>query len=141
MILSLLPLLAQVAAAPAPGPLSETRCMVIITDKDGTRMADTPQLHVLADTRAAGPYRPPIPAGAAVTCGRSSMVTAENDWKVLAAGHPLAIIDSTPGSDRLAWLELVKGRVHYQFTKGRLRPEEVDPTSDRMNAFQAKLSR
>jgi hypothetical protein len=104
-------------------------------------VVDAPPLHVLADTKGDAPYAPPIPAGAAVMCGRSTMVPAERDWKLLAAGHPLAIVDSTPGSNRLAWLEISGGQVRYRFSVGQLTPAEAAATQPRLEAFQKHFQR
>jgi len=141
VILFLALLVPPAAAAPPVDQPTETRCLYSVTDKDGTRFVDSPPVHVLADTKSHEPYDPPIPAGAAIMCGRSSMVPAEDDWKVLAAGHPLAIADSTPGSNRLAWLEVSGGRFRYRFSEGRLTPDEAAATERRLDAFQKHLQR
>ncbi|MBV8686743.1 MAG: hypothetical protein JOZ90_03755 [Alphaproteobacteria bacterium] len=140
LLLAALPVPAMAATPPVDRP-SESRCGYIVTDEHGTRTVDTPALHVLADTSAEGPYAPPIPAGAALMCGRSSMVPAEGDWKVLAEGRPLYIVDSSPGAGRVACLEMADGRVQYRFAKGRLTVAEAAATERRLNAFQKHLSR
>jgi hypothetical protein len=116
----------------APRPPTSARCAAqVLLDED----------HPGADTGKPEAYAPPIPAGAAVMCGRSTMVPAEGDWKVLAAGHPLAIADSTPGSNRLAWLEISGGQVRYRFSLGQLTPAEAAATQPRLDAFQKHFQR
>jgi hypothetical protein len=124
----------QVQAPAAAAEPVETRCDHIASDG---RVERAPELHVLRQTAGAGPYAPPIPPGAAIRCGRSDIVPAANDWKVIAAGHALYIVEARQGTDsRIAALEIVGGHIRFRFLAGRLTEAEAPRIQARLDAFQ-----
>lgn len=132
MLIAIL-LSATQAPAAAAEPV-ETRCDHIAGDG---RIERSPELHVLRETAGAGPYAPPIPAGAAIRCGRSDIVPAADDWKVIAAGHPLYIVEATQNPEpRAAVLEIVGGHIRFRFLAGRLAEAEAPRIQARLDAFQ-----
>lgn len=138
----LLLLAALAAAQPAPIEMetepTETRCDYLT----GGRAVSAPDLHVLEQTRGAGGFTTTVPAGAAIRCGRSVMVPSENDWKVLAAGHVLVIVEvSDAPEQRTAVLEIDEGRVRFRFLRGRMTEHEAARINARMNAFQPHFER
>lgn len=140
----MLPVLAALAAALAPPPTVDTEptereCSYITREGESVF---APGLQVLAWTRGEGPYTARLPEGAAVRCERSVIVPAANDWKVLAAGHSLYIVEATADAQpRAAVLELAEGRVRYRFVRGRMTEEEATRIDARVNAFQPHLNR
>jgi hypothetical protein len=137
--------LAALAAQPAQAVVdsepTETGCDYI--DRSGQPgTAPTPGLHVLADTRGDAPYAPAVPEGAAIRCGRSDIVPAANDWKVVAAGYPFYIVDAADGPEpRVAVLVISQGQMRFRFIRGRLTSEEEPRIQARLNAFQLHFQR
>jgi hypothetical protein len=68
-------------------------------------------------------------------CGRSSIVPAANDYKVLVAGFPFDIVNDS----RIAALELSNGQVRLRMVQGTLTPEELKPVQNRLDEFQIAL--
>lgn len=139
-------LLAALAAGQPALPVidtepTETRCDYI-TREGRTVEPPAPGLHVLEETRGAGPFAAAIPEGAAVRCGRSVIVPAASDWKVLAAGHPFYIVEVTNAPEaRVAVLEISQGQVRYRFITGRLTEAEEPRIMARLDAFQLHFQR
>lgn len=139
-------LLAAFAAAQTAPAVIDTEPTEIgcdyITREAQTVEPPPPGLHVLEQTRGEGPFVAAIPEGAAVRCGRSVIVPAANDWKVLAAGHPFYIVEVTDAPEqRAAVLELIDGRVQYRTIRGDLTEDEAQRVEARMNAFQPHFYR
>ena len=127
---------AQPASAVVDTEPTETRCDYI-TREGGRGDPPAPGLHVLAQTRGEGPFAAAVPDGAAIRCGRSDIVPAANDWKVIAAGHPFYIVEVTNAPEpRMAVLEISQGQVRYRFISGRLTEAEEPRIQARLNAFQ-----
>jgi hypothetical protein len=125
-------LLAQPSAA-----VSETRCDYVLADG---AMVTAPDLRVLEGTARAGPFKPGLPAGASIACGRSSIVPALQDWKVLDAGHVLYIVEAAAADDRrIGVLEISTGQFRYRLIQGQLTPAEAEQVMERLNAFQLSV--
>ncbi|MEO8670227.1 MAG: hypothetical protein ABI411_02860 [Tahibacter sp.] len=109
-------------SAPAKTGVVE-KCGVVTVGDDGQSSSDVlPSLKVVeltADDKAFV-LPPDAPARVtAVTCGRASIVPAENDYKVLLAGFPFSII----ADDRILWLELDNGQLQVSVKEGQLSPK------------------
>jgi hypothetical protein len=128
---------ALLAQPSAPATLSATRCDYLLPD--GARVT-APGLRALERTARAGPFKPGLPAGASIACGRSSIVPAPQDWKVLEAGHVLYIVEGT-GADnrRIGALEISTGQFRYRLIEGQLTPAEAEQVMERLNAFQLSV--
>lgn len=129
---------AQAATAPVP---AETRCDYLVHGTAGIERRSTPELHILQQTARDRPFTPQLPPGASIECGRTDIVPAQNDWKVLAAGYPLFIVEVTEGNPRVAVLEISNGRVGYSFVSGRMTEAEAPRIQERLNAFQPHFER
>jgi hypothetical protein len=129
-------LIALALAAPSVPAPAETRCGALGPHGSSPGVTVMPDLHVLAQTAAAGAFSPGLAPGSAIECGRSDFVPAENDWKVLAAGYPLFIVDANPGADRIGVLEISDGQVRYRAIHGQFTPDEATRVQARLNAFQ-----
>src|SRR4051812_31139631 len=115
---------APAAAAPPPAP--EPSCSYVVGDRAHPTFADDPNLHVLAQTAADGPFAPTPPAGAiAVLCQRASIVPGEHDEEVILA-HLALIITETTGArpHRSGALGYSDGQFRYTMRVGTLTPEE-----------------
>ena len=114
----------------------------MVTDGKGKPAAiAAPDLHVLRQAAADGPFRPTLPPRAtAIVCGRSTIVPAEHDDEVLALGIPFFIAE-IGRNGRLAALELSGGRFRYRFIKGALKPNEVPLLQQRLDLFQDRSQR
>ena len=102
-MLPLIAALAALQATPAPPAAAasptdpESRCAYIIREATGIHPGEDPNLHVLAQTAADGPFAPVKPAGAVgIQCWRASIVPAAHDEKVILA-HLALIIAETDG--------------------------------------------
>lgn len=127
-------LLAQPSAA---ATVSETRCDYMLA---AGAMVTAPDLRVLEATARPGPFKPGLPAGASIACGRSSIVPASRDWKVLEAGHVLYIVEATGAKDgRIGALEISAGQFRYRLIEGQLTPAEAEQVMERLNAFQLSV--
>jgi hypothetical protein len=128
---------ALLAQPSAPVTLSETRCDYLLPD--GAR-GTAPGLRVLEATARAAPFKPGLPAGASIACGRSSVVPAPQDWKVLDAGHVLYIVEATGAENgRIGALEISTGQFRYRLIQGQLTPAEAEQVMERLNAFQLSV--
>lgn len=136
-------LMVALASMAQPGAViveGETRCNYMVNREGRVLRLDEPEIHVISQTAGEGPFAPGIPAGAAIRCGRADIVPAANDWKVLAAGYPLAITEVTLEHDaRIGILEMVDGQVRYRLLTGRWREGEAPRLQLRLVAFQRQL--
>src|ERR1044072_6594397 len=104
------------AQSGATAAAAETRCNYMVSGGGRVYRLDAPEIRVLRQTAGDAPFAPGIPAGATIRCGRSDIVPAANDWKVLAAGYPLAITEVTEEHDGgIAILEMGNGRGNYRY--------------------------
>jgi hypothetical protein len=134
-------LAAQPAPVATPEP-RETHCAYMVMRDGRVERSAAPLLHVLQDTARDGAYAPGLPAGAAIQCGRTDIVPAANDWKVIEAGHPFYIVEVSDSPDaRMAVLEISQGQVRYRFITGQITEAEVPRMLARLNAFQLHLRR
>jgi hypothetical protein len=132
--------LASMAQPGVPVVDGETRCNYMVSREGRVLRMDQPEIHVVSQTAGEGPFAPGIPAGSAIRCGRSDIVPAANDWKVIAAGYPFVITEVTLEHDaRIAILEMVNGQVGYRFLTGRIREGEAPRIQARLEAFQRLL--
>jgi hypothetical protein len=135
-------LAALLAAQPSPvAEPTETRCDYMVQGPSGVERRSSPELHILQQTSGAGPFALGLPATASIQCGRTDIVPAANDWKVLAAGYPLAIVDVSGSELRTAVLEISDGQVRYRFLAGRMTEEEALRIQARLDAFQLHFQR
>lgn len=129
------------AAADSPRPLRELRCDLMETTREG-RMStvEAIDLHVLAQTSAAGRFSTNIPEGTAgIMCGRSSILPAAHDDEVIYLGVPLFIAETgSPG--RLGVLEIDQGRFRFRMLEGRLSAEEQAAMDGRLDEFQRRIA-
>jgi hypothetical protein len=142
-ILSLVAL-AALQAAPAavpPAPAPEGMCSYLTGDRAHPAFADDPNLHVLAQTAADGPFAPTPPAGAyAITCARASIVPGEHDEEVILAHMPLIITQSAgPIPHRAAALGFSGGHFTYTMRTGTLTPAEQAAVDARLAEFLARV--
>lgn len=99
---------------------------------------------VIAATEKAGPFHVDTQPGfqaAAISCIRLDIVPAPNDYKVLATGLPLYIMDHGRGHDeRLGSLSLVRGQFQFAIVKGTpLTPALETRLQARLNQLQMSL--
>ncbi len=128
---------APAASVPDESAIVERDCRVMTEEEPG-KVTTTllPDLHVLAGTRAPGPFRPTLPPGVqAILCTRNSIIPAEHDDEILALGIPLFLVE-IGGGGRSGVLEVDQGRFQYSFTQGELKPGEEVALQARMNLFQ-----
>ena len=125
------------------GEPTEGSCSVITTSDSGAAVvAPLPSLHVIEATARDEPFVLPADSPNQVTaimCGRSSLVPAQKDDKVLLAGYPLAIVSESGSGRRVLWLELSDGRFQVSYDKGALSADEASAAQSRMNEFQTRL--
>ena len=134
---------ALVATAPAAAnsqrELREIRCDMLEQDRGRMVTIEAPDLHVLAQTAEGRPFAPAIPRGiAAISCGRTSVVPAAWDDKVIALGLPLFIAESGSAA-RLGVLEIDNGRYRFRFLQGQARPEEQAMIDERIRLYQSRF--
>ncbi len=132
-----------IAAAPAAAnsqrELREIRCDMLEQDRGRMVTIEAPDLHVLAQTAEGRPFAPAIPRGiAAISCGRTSVIPAAWDDKVIALGLPLFIAESG-SSARLGVLEIDNGRFRFRFLQGQARPEEQAMIDERIRLYQSRF--
>lgn len=133
---------ALVATAPASASqreLREIRCDMLEQDRGRMITIEAPNLHVLAQTAGDRPFQPAIPQGiAAISCGRTSVIPAAWDDKVIALGLPLFIAE-VGSAARLGVLEIDNGRYRFRFLQGRARPEEQAMIDERIRLYQSRF--
>lgn len=99
---------------------------------------DAPELHVLDQSAADGPFTPRLPEGTvSLGCARTSIVPAPHDYEVLILGLPFYIIDSVE-SRRVGVLEVSQGQYRYRMLQGQLRDDESIAIQARLNEFQVR---
>jgi hypothetical protein len=122
---------------------SESSCLVIARNAGGTvHSVPLSSLHVLESTSHAGKFAlpPDAPAGpTGLLCGRSSLIPAPNDYKVLLAGLTLGISKNDEPNARLGVLELVSGKLQFRMIDGVLTVEEMKMLQPRLDALQLKV--
>jgi hypothetical protein len=146
MILAALAALAALGV-PAQGGTTETvtireaECYGMVQHGSEVESVRIAGLYVIERTAADGPFSVALAPGTAIACPRSSIVPAPNDWKVLAAGHPLYIIETgvAPADRRVGAIELSQGQFRYRMVRGQLTPDEVERVNARLNQFQMSL--
>ena len=146
MRLSLLPLaalggVALTAAAPAAATpqreLREIRCDMLEQDRGRMVTIEAPGLRVLQQTAGNRVFQPAIPQGiAAISCGRTSVIPAAWDDKVIALGLPLFLSDP---AGRLGVLEIDNGRYRFRLMHGSTRPEEQAQIDARIQLYQSRF--
>ena len=98
---------------------SETFCRAVGAGPDG-KLVDLPgEVHVLTQVEGTGTFSVAAPDGFKVQfiqCGRSDIVPAEGDYKVLLAGFSLYIVVSDP--QRIGALSAPGGHISFQLIKG-----------------------
>lgn len=128
-------------AADSPRPLRELRCDLMETQRGGRMTTiEAPDLHVLAQTAAAGHFSPDIPEGTSgILCGRSSILPAAHDDEVIYLGVPLFIAETgAPG--RLGVLEIDQGRYRFRMIEGRLSADEQAAIDSLLDEFQRRIA-
>jgi hypothetical protein len=125
------------AAATPQRELREIRCDMLENDRGRMITVEAPGLSVLSQTANDRQFAPAIPRGiAAISCGRTSVIPAAWDDKVIALGLPLFISD--PGG-RLGVLEIDNGRYRFRLIHGSTRPEEQAQIDQRVAQYQARF--
>ena len=142
-ILSLIALAAAQAtpAPPAAPPAAEGACSYLVGDRAHPTVSDDPNLHVLAQTAADGPFAPAKPAGAfAIACARASIVPGEHDEEVILAHMVLIITQSTgPAPHRAGALGYDGHQFVYTMRTGTLTPAEQTAVNARLAEFLARI--
>lgn len=132
--------LAAPADAMREGPLRELRCDLMETGRGGRMQTiEAPNLHVLDQTASDQAFAPQIPQGVSgILCGRTNVIPAAWDDKVIGLGLPLFIAEmGSPG--RLGVLEIDNGQFRFRFLEGRVQPEEQAMLDQRIREFQARF--
>jgi len=119
--------------------ISESACAVIAPDASG-KMQSTKldSLRVLEATAGQLSFSLPVDAPQsvkAVMCGRSTLVPAAHDYKVLLAGFPFNIVNES----RIAALELSGGQVRLRMVQGTLTPDEQIAVQKRIDELQVAI--
>jgi hypothetical protein len=133
-------LLATPAAA---ADLSETTCIVMAEKPDGKVDTVLKDIHVLEPDRTSTELVLMLPQGyshGSVLCGRSDIVPADTDWKVLAAGYTLGISSGSGSDSTLAILEIVDGRLRVRFVDGKANPDQALRIQSRLNQMQTAIN-
>ena len=138
--------LAAVQATPAPAatpaaPPPEGMCSYLTGDRSHPTFSDDPNLHVLAQTAADGPFAPTPPAGAfAIACARASIVPGEHDEEVILAHMPFIITQSTgPTPHRAGALGFSGGHFTSVMRTGTLTAAEQAAVDARLAEFLARV--
>jgi hypothetical protein len=142
--LSLLALAAAAQATPAvtsAPPPPEGACSYLVGDRAHPAPADDPNLHVLDQTAADGPFAPSKPAGAfAILCARASIVPGAHDEEVILAHMALIITQSTgPLPHRSGALGFGDGQFRYTMRTGTLTAAEQSAVDARLAEFLARV--
>jgi len=119
--------------------IREGECYAMVP-RDGQIVSTRiPDFHVIEATARDGPLVVNLPEGTgAIACPRSSIIPAPNDWKVLAAGYPLMIMETggPPGNHRVGALEASQGQVRLRMVAGDLTESETQQLRTRLNQLQ-----
>jgi len=130
-----------IAAAPAAAnnqrELREIRCDMLEQDRARLVTIEAPGLHVLDQTANDRQFAPAIPRGViGISCGRTSVIPAAWDDKVVALGLFLMIGDP---AGRLGSLEIDNGRYRFRLMRGEVQPEEQAQIDARIQAYQSRF--
>lgn len=133
--------LAFLAAAPAAASnsreLREIRCDMVEQDRARLITVEAPGLHVLEQTADGRHFQPAIPQGVSgISCGRTSVIPAAWDDKVVALGLYLLLSDP---AGRLGSLEIDNGRYRFRLMRGEVRPEEQAQIDERIRLYQSRF--
>lgn len=124
----------------------DEKCELMVTDV--THPADKPLTvdidSVISSTEGEKKFEPKIPKDAkaeAVMCGRNDFLLAPNDYKVLARGIVLYIVDRGKGHpERMGALEISGGEFRFREVKGApLIEQQEKQINARLNAFQTAI--
>jgi hypothetical protein len=128
------------AAATSPRELREMRCDMLEQQRGGRMITiEAPNLHVLAQTAGGQAFAPVIPQGiAAISCGRTSVIPAAWDDRVIVLGLPLFIAE-VGSLNRLGVLEIDNGRYRFRFLHGEARPDEQAQIDERLQVYQSRF--
>jgi len=128
---------------PAPDEFVATveKCGVVYEDAKGKATSMVlPSVHVL-DLTDDATFTLPAEAPAKVTvvqCGRDTIVPQKNDYKVLVAGFPFAIIAE---DGRVLFLEIVDGQLQVQIKDGQFTEAEIPHLQAFLNEAQPHFYR
>lgn len=133
---------ALLAAAPASATsreLREIRCDTLEQNRGRMITIEAPNLHVLEQTAGGRHFAPAIPQGtAAISCGRTSIIPAAWDDRVIHLGLPLFIAE-VGSLNRLGVLEIDNGRYRFRFLHGRAQPGEQAQIDERLQLYQSRF--
>lgn len=130
---------AHSASASPQRPLREIHCDLLGQERGRLITIRTPGLHVLAQTANGRHFEPAIPQGTAgISCGRTSIVPAAWDDRVILLGLPLLIAEEGMAG-RIGILEIDNGRFRFRFIRGRARDGEQALIDARIRAFQTRF--
>jgi hypothetical protein len=121
--------------------VTEIKCEVLATGTDGKIHTILEGTKVLEPTRSTAAFSIAIPDGyrdASILCGRTDLVPAENDWKVLRAGFPLTIEDTL--TSQMGTLELSGGQFRFRMLTGdKMTPDQMEHVGARLDQFQTAM--
>jgi hypothetical protein len=124
------------AGATPQRPLRELRCDMLEQNRGRLETVEAPGLRVLEQTANGLPFTYAIPQGiAGISCGRTSVIPAAWDDRVITVGLPLFIASDT----RLGVLEIDNGRFRYRFIRGQAQPDEQAQIDERIQQFQSRF--
>ena len=142
-LLSLAALGGAILAAMAPATatpqreLREIRCDMLEQDRGRLVTIEAPGLHVLSQTAEGRNFQPAIPRGiSGIACGRTSVIPAAWDDRVVALGLYLLLSDP---AGRLGSLEIDNGRYRFRLMRGEIRPEEQAQIDERIQLYQSRF--
>ena len=123
------------ATTKAAETLTEFDCAVMTEESGEIVSHKLTDLHVLDAVADSSQFTLPKDAPnavKAVICGRSSIVPAISDYKVLASGYPFNIVSG----QRIAALEVSGGQIRLRMIKGTIEANEMDLMQTRLNELQ-----
>lgn len=127
------------ATATPQRELREIRCDLLEQDQGRLLTVEATDLHVLDQTANGQRFAPAIPRGmAGISCGRTSVIPAAWDDRVLALGLPLFIAE-TGTRGRVGVLEIDNGRYRFRLIRGEAQPEEQAEIDARVQSYQARF--
>jgi hypothetical protein len=98
---------------------------------------EAPGLHVLEQTADGRNFQPAIPQGiSGISCGRTSVIPAAWDDRVVSLGLFLLISDP---AGRLGSLEIDNGRYRFRLMRGQVQPEEQAQIDERIRLYQSRF--
>lgn len=132
-------LAAAPAAATSSRELREIRCDMLEQHRGRMITIEASNLHVLEQTAGGRAFAPAIPQGiAGISCGRTSIIPAAWDDRVITLGLPLFIAE-VGSLGRLGVLEIDNGRYRFRFLRGQARPEEQAQIDERIQLYQSRF--